>query len=227
MSVCLVCHVPIALVGWRSILLLEQHKLCYRCERELEKIHGPICEGCGRMGSFDQSCNDCSRWNEERFWQQHPLKNRSIYQYNEGMKTILNLYKFRGDYELSKIFHEEIRGLFKKEYASVDVVSYIPLSAERLYERGYNQAEVFAKATGQKSVPLLTKRHESKQSKKSRQERISGENPFDLIPHSTIINKHILLVDDIYTTGTTVHHAAKVLLQNGATKVSSLSLIRS
>ncbi|MBM7661597.1 ComF family protein [Bacillus mesophilus] len=155
------------------------------------------------------------------------MKNRSIYQYNEGMKMILNQFKFRGDYELYKAFEAEMRKVFIRDFTKIDLISFIPLSDERLYERGFNQAEVLAQLITSNAVPLLVKKEESKQSKKNRQERISTENPFILLPHIHLQDNHILLIDDIYTTGTTIRHAAQLLLQEGAKQVSSLTLIRS
>jgi competence protein ComFC len=226
-SSCLVCYEPVAKVGWRSFLTIEQSTLCGRCEKDLEKIDGPICDDCGRRVKEDALCVDCVRWNDDPFWSKNVMKNRSVYIYNEGMKTMLNQFKFRGDMELVKTFRDEVKQLFLKEFKSVDLVSVIPLSSERLYERGFNQAEAIAQLTGRDITPLLSKKHEPKQSKKSRKERLERENPFEVLSHIKIQNKHILLVDDLYTTGTTLRNAAKVLLEHGAAKISSLTLIRS
>lgn len=221
------CHENIAAIGWKSVLNLDQPTLCYQCGRDLLKITGPICDLCGRPGGFEALCLDCERWNEDLFWKTHQVINRSIYSYNEGMKTILNQFKFRGDYALGKTFSNEMKDMFRREFKSVHIFSFIPVSDERLYERGFNQAEVLAKHTTRNVQALLTKRNETKQSKKSRLERIKGENPFEIIPSVKVRFKNILLVDDIYTTGTTFRHGAKILLENGASKVSSLTLIRS
>jgi competence protein ComFC len=224
-SSCLVCFESVAKVGWKSVLTMEMSTLCVRCEKELEKIDGPICDGCGRMSN--SLCVDCVGWNEDSYWSTNVVKNRSVYIYNEGMKALLNQYKFRGDVELAKAFRDEVKKLYVKDFTSVDLVSVIPLSEERLYERGFNQAEAIAQFTGRAITPLLTKKHESKQSKMTRKERMERENPFEALPHLPIQNKHILLVDDIYTTGTTLRNAAKILLERGASKISSLTLIRS
>ncbi|WP_456277623.1 ComF family protein [Bacillus sp. AK128] len=179
------------------------------------------------MGQFEEMCPDCVRWNKDVYWRENPVKNRSIYQYNEGMKAILNQFKFRGDYELVTIFGADLKRKYKREYASIDIVSYIPLSSERLNERGFNQAEALATLLGCEIEELLIKRDDIKQSKKNRKDRLSSENPFIFTPEIDVRDKQILLIDDIYTTGITLRHAAKVLIQNGASKISSLTLIRS
>ncbi|WP_331435273.1 phosphoribosyltransferase family protein [Bacillus sp. SA1-12] len=74
---------------------------------------------------------------------------------------------------------------------------------------------------------LLWRTHHEKQSKKSRMERLAAENVFSYASSSKIEDKQILLVDDIYTTGSTLRNAAKLLVDNGAKTVFSLTLIRS
>lgn len=73
-----------------------------------------------------------------------PLKNRSLYMYDNGMKGILAQFKFRGDAELVRIFHRPFRSLFQQYFANVSTVIAVPLSKEREYERGFNQAELLA-----------------------------------------------------------------------------------
>ena len=76
----------------------------------------------------------------------------------------------------------------------------IPLSPERLQERGFNQAEALIVEAGLQSANLLKRTHSEKQSKKSRSDRIHVPQVFSLEP-TTLEGKRILLVDDIYTTG--------------------------
>ncbi len=227
MSKCLVCFEPVVKIGWMSLLTMEDSNLCGRCEKDLVKITGSICNDCGRMMDEASICEDCLKWRQNPFWSDKTLVNRSVYKYNDGMKEILNQFKFRGDVELVKVFRREFSLLFQKEFSNADVICPIPLSEERLYDRGFNQSHVLAELIGKEVVPLMTKEHEVKQSKKSRKERIESVNPFEVIPQINVSGKHILLVDDLYTTGTTIRNAGKVLLEQGATKISSISLIRS
>ena len=99
----------------------------------------------------------------------------------------------------------------------------IPLSVVRHRERGFNQAEMLTAFLDRKSVALLQRKDGEKQSKKSRQDRIFAENPFRM---KKTINKPVILVDDIYTTGATLRHAANVLKQQGCPKVCAFTLIR-
>lgn len=221
------CFEPVVKIGWMAFLTMEDAPLCGRCEKDLEKITGPLCNDCGRMMEEPSICEDCQKWRRIPFWTDKMMKNRSVYIYNEGMKEILNQFKFRGDVELVKVFRHELSRLYRKEYSKVDLICPIPLSDERLYERGFNQTQLLAELLGKKVTPLMTKKHEIKQSKKSRKERIESNTTFEVLPQINVYGKHILLVDDLYTTGSTIRNAAKVLLEHGASQISSLTVIRS
>ncbi|UHA61565.1 ComF family protein [Metabacillus litoralis] len=145
------------------------------------------------------------------------------------MKELLATFKFRGDAALVEVFHNDFLACYKTNLVKekIDFTIPIPLSPERLYERGFNQAKLLATFLPLAQIDILTRTHHEKQSKKSRQERLTASNMFSVEDSSKIMNKKILLIDDIYTTGSTLRHAAKVLKDNGAASVSSLTLIRS
>ncbi|MBL1705342.1 ComF family protein, partial [Klebsiella pneumoniae] len=73
----------------------------------------------------------------------------------------------------------------------------------------------------------LRRRETEKQSKKTRKERLSGSNPFYFRGEEMFHGQHILLVDDVYTTGITVRQIGSLLYDRGAREVSSLTLCRS
>ncbi|WP_339213858.1 phosphoribosyltransferase family protein [Ornithinibacillus sp. FSL M8-0202] len=141
------------------------------------------------------------------------------------MQDIIAKWKYRGDYELGTVFEESYTTYFQKAFASIKnaVIIPIPLSMERLQERCFNQAEMLASFLSLKKMNILSRTHGEKQSKKSRNERIYSENPFIL---QEKLNNPVILVDDIYTTGTTLRHAAKLLKDAGCPEVYSYTLIR-
>ncbi|COQ10931.1 competence protein ComFC [Streptococcus pneumoniae] len=126
------------------------------------------------------------------------------------------------------IFYRPFRNLFQKHFANVSTVIAVPLSKEREIERGFNQAELLATCLPVKiSYPSLRRRETEKQSKKTRKERVSGSNPFYFQGEEMFSGQHILLVDDVYTTGITVRQIGSLLYERGAREVSSLTLCRS
>jgi len=106
-----------------------------------------------------------------------------------------------------------------------DYLVPIPLSPQRLYERGFNQSAALIHEAGFTVTELLHRIHSEKQSKKSRFDRIHFHQVFQPL-NLHIENKKIILIDDIYTTGSTLYHAAKVLKAGGAASVCSLTLAR-
>jgi competence protein ComFC len=167
---------------------------------------------------------DCIRWEKDMEWKDVLEKNISLYEYNDFAKELIARFKFRGDYILAKMFTHDIQTAIK--FVRFDHVTAIPLSDSRLKERGFNQAEALAWEAGLQPIELLTRLHTEKQSKKSRIDRIHLSNVFQVEPDTVLSGKTILIIDDIYTTGSTLRHAAKLLKNAGANKIFSLTLAR-
>ncbi|MED1862435.1 ComF family protein [Fictibacillus nanhaiensis] len=236
MSYCLYCHESYSEAwSWEALIGLKQSPLlCQDCEGRLVRINGEICRICGRDFSVfpeqyrqGDSCFDCIRWEENEDWNGILQQNRSLYVYNDYMKEIIAKLKYRGDAEIVKAFYPVMSSEFKRISRNTIFVP-IPLSEERHYERGFNQSELLAEGLN-KSVENLLKRktHEEKQSKKTREERLSQkENPFEVVDSNKVKEQKVILVDDVYTTGSTLRYAAKVLIEVGAKEVSSITLAR-
>ncbi|TMW72370.1 ComF family protein [Alteribacter natronophilus] len=213
-------------VSWQAVLGLgEERRLCPACTDKLISIDAlSSCPGCSRTGS-PILCSDCRAWKEDRFWADHPFTNLSLYEYNSWMKELIARFKYRGDACLAELFTGEIARRLGSAAAEACVVP-IPLSEERQYERGFNQAELLAAAC--RPVNILTRSGQAgKQSKRSRRERIgTADRVFRIDPVSLPDNKGFILIDDIYTTGATIRSAARVLYEGGAEAVSGLTLAR-
>ncbi|MBP1943474.1 ComF family protein [Cytobacillus luteolus] len=166
------------------------------------------------------------KWQKDNRWQDILIKNRSVYTYNPFLKETLSLFKFRGDHAISQIFKQDFKRTFTKHFDKKSIIVPIPLSNERLYERGFNQAKVLAELLHLPISEPLTRIHLEKQSKKSRSERLRTTNIFHLKESIKLKGAEIVLIDDIYTTGTTLRHAAEILKEAGALSVSSLTLAR-
>jgi competence protein ComFC len=230
---CLICHEIIQpILGWKAIFSEEKElNLCPTCEGKFELIEGEQCRVCSRPFQFlderfrhGDMCHDCKRWEEDDDWRGYLDSNHSIYLYNDFFKEVMATFKYRGDYVLAIIFTEKIKEFLRK--IQPDLIVPIPLSKERLYERGFNQAEALLNESGLTPTIPLTRIHSEKQSKKSRSERIHIPQVFEVDRQIEILGKNILLIDDIYTTGSTLRHAAKLLKESGAERVQSLTLAR-
>lgn len=230
---CLICHESIRPpVGWISIFSVEkQQKICTTCEGKLEKIEDEACRICSRpFRQLDEKfrhndiCHDCSRWEEDHEWKGLLEKNTSLFLYNDFLKEVIARYKFRGDYILAEVF----AAFFKEKLNEIDhdLLVPIPLSEERLYERGFNQAAALSIVSGFRPTEILSRIHSEKQSKKSRSERIHLPQVFQIAAETKLAGKKIILIDDIYTTGSTLRHAAKLLKKEGAASIQSFTLAR-
>ncbi|MEH6992696.1 ComF family protein [Neobacillus drentensis] len=230
---CLICHEKIIpVIGWTAIFSEEKELIiCSTCKDKFQRVEGEKCKLCSRPFQFleekfrrGEMCHDCERWEEDCEWKGYLHANHSIFIYNDFFKELMAKYKFRGDYVLAKIFADSVKEFLKK--IQPDLLVPIPLSDERLYERGFNQAEALIIESGLTPARPLTRIHAEKQSKKSRLERIHIPQVFQINPQVEIKGKLILLIDDIYTTGSTLRHAAKLLKESGAERIQSLTLAR-
>ncbi|WP_162297907.1 ComF family protein [Halalkalibacillus sediminis] len=142
------------------------------------------------------------------------------------MKEQIAIYKYRGDYEIVFSWQEELRRVYLKHYKKDKFTLIpIPLSEERQFERGFNQAEGIARCIGTNiNQSLVRTQHTEKQSKRKKRQRMEATNPFLI---NGEVPKRALIIDDIYTTGTTIRQAAQCLREAGAEEVESLTLIRS
>ncbi|AQT85080.1 DNA transport apparatus-associated-like protein [Paenibacillus larvae subsp. larvae] len=233
-SACPGCNQP-------AVLNTRQMGLCQICYTGIPWIREVICPICGRY----EECGDCLRREETCF-----IRNRSAVRYDESMKELLARYKYRGDEQLSSLFgemllfayflhQEENRNLAASKASPPRVLTYVPLSGQRLLERGFNQAEQMAKALGKNLelpvVPLLVRsRHTDKQSQKTRSGRLEDvqglfeldERVCSLMPASFRSGFDLYLVDDVYTTGSTMNECAKVLRAGLPARVFGLTWAR-
>lgn len=226
--------------------------ICRTCYRNIPWIMKPKCWRCGR----GIGCPDCIRsgMNERSF-----ILNRSAVTYDTQMREWLAQYKYRGNERYAPLLIEMMLRSYTLLHReanihldnkgsrnsgnipwSIHAVTSVPVSEERLQERGFNQAEVLARGLALRikapCVRLLERRrHTDKQSFKSRMDRLKDmegvfgalqDAPDVLWSISRQAVEHtrsqvgtsrikgpfrILLVDDIYTTGSTINACAQVL----------------
>ncbi|WP_077624758.1 ComF family protein [Sediminibacillus massiliensis] len=225
---CLWCDTEIILeVSWVNLLYPDPLKpLCKICEKELHFLKGELCRKCGRE-SRDKICPDCLYWEKDGEWRDLLAFNQSVFAYNERMQEMLAKWKYRGDYVLKECFacafKEKYKSAFPKQLRKEAWIVPVPLSEQRLHERGFNQAEALASLLEKPVHQLLSRTNGEKQSKKTRRERLGSENPFKL---EQAVDRPVILIDDIYTTGVTLRHAARVLKESGCPEVYALTLAR-
>lgn len=155
-----------------------------------------------------------------------------LFKYEEGIRDKLLKYKFRDYSYLYKFFSEIIINNcnLKNNY---DIILPVPIHKKRKAKRGYNQSELIAKEIAKNinveySNKVLIKTIDTvPQSTLNQSKRMSNVlGIYKVINEQKIDKKSILLIDDIFTTGSTVNECSKVLKQNGAKLVDVLTIAK-
>lgn len=198
-------------------------KECLLCESIL--VNEPSWQAFIGKHSQPIICHTCSSL-FERLDQEEKTKDlalvRSIYDYNDAMKNYLHQFKFLQDIALAPVFRQELHALLKGKQNIVP----IPVHQERRIQRTFSQVAALLDGANIPYIDVLEKRDEVTMGEKTREERLAMKPLFQLKPTLEILPETYILFDDIYTTGTTLNYAAKVLKAAGAKRVEAVTLIR-
>ncbi len=200
--------------------------ICPECLGRLPVIEGRRCAKCGKPAAARQVlCDDCVS-TKHLFAQ-----GAGVFLYDDVMRETVSCFKYRGRREygpvLGSLMLQSTRGLIAAW--KPDIIMPVPLHPKRLAGRGFNQAELLAEPLARGcGIPLesgiLYRRTDTAAQKTlGRQERrrnLEGAFACRDVP----LPERILLVDDIYTTGSTVDACAAVLLAKGASRIFFLTL---
>jgi len=117
--------------------------------------------------------------------------------------------------------------------SNYDIIIPVPISKKRYKQRGYNQSELLAKEIVKNTELILEKncllknKEIREQSKLNKEERIQNiQNAYYLRNIQKLENKKILLIDDIYTTGSTVNECSKELKKANIQKIAVLTIAK-
>ena len=180
---------------------MNTNYLCNKCQKQLE-----------RLAEFQVEKNQ----NINYYFQEHLY----IFSYQERIRKLILNYKFNGK---SYLYKTIVSFLLKNEkffqiLKSYDTIIPVPISQKRRKERGYNQSELIAREIAKNmeinyvnQCLFKTKNivEQSRLNKEERQKNIQGV--YQLYKPEIITNRKIMLVDDIYTTGSTVNECSKIL----------------
>lgn len=218
---CLLCSDWIESVPkLRDLITFNQREeySCLSCKNQFKKLSKERCQNCNKELHRD-TCIDCKLWMKKGYIPKH----LAIYHYEENMKDYFSRYKFMGDYCLRKTFQKDIKNKLKPFLTKGFTIVPVPLSEERLAERGFNQVEGLIEGIPYQDI--FEKRDIEKQSSKTRKERLSQDNAFCLKKGIDVPDK-IIIVDDIYTTGSTLYQMVQLLEGIDIKEVLTFSLAR-
>lgn len=199
--------------------------VCADCNKSL--IAPMFCEKCGEhVSEGSRVCIECKEI--ERLFD----RNYSVYRYENHVAASIKRFKFNNAKYLATDFAKLLAKKFADVNIDVDIVTCVPSTKQRIKERGYNQAAEMAKGFANVvELPFVealikTKEtpHQIELSKAERLKNLAGS--FSVVDKWLIKGKNVLIIDDVFTTGSTMSACAKVLKKAGANKVYCLTLAK-
>ncbi len=213
-----------------SIYCHQLPLLCDRCRELLTPILSPLCTCCGMPlpAGRDHLCSTCLTGSFS-----FDLA-RSLFLYQEPIKSLLLQCKFAGKLTgLATIGSLTSQSAVVGQLSEPEVVVPVPLHITRLRSRGFNQSQLLAAACfphwrSRINVDLLQRHlHTVPQTSLSGRARRSNlKKAFSVTCPQFVKGRSFLLVDDVFTTGSTLHECAAVLRSKGAARVEAFTLAR-
>ena len=206
---------------------------CKSCQKDLRPIDSPFCSKCGRpfisRQGENHACWECLV--EQRYFR----KARAFGLYDGALMEAIHRLKYGRHTSLAQPLSALLRETFFQcwDVTTVDLLVPVPLHLRRLRQRGFNQAYLLIRRWAKQDgiaidgLTLSRSRWTEPQTALSRKERKKNiKGAFAVKRPETIRGKQIVLVDDVYTTGSTVNECARVLMKAGAALVDVLTLAR-
>ena len=222
---------------WHRLLDLISPRLCVVCGQRLTVSEDVICTKCNlHLPRTDFHQDPYENEMAKLFWHQIPIERATALFYYESHAETANIrceLKYKNHPEVGEVMGR----LMAKElqasgfFDGIDGIVPIPLAKKRQRQRGYNQSLEIARGISEiTGLPIYNKvvrrkAFEGSQTNKGRWERNENvEGVFELKDASAIQGKHLLMVDDVVTTGATVIVCVQELCKADNVKVSVIAL---
>ncbi|MDP9229547.1 MAG: ComF family protein [Bacteroidota bacterium] len=219
-----------------SVLHLLFPHICIGCGSDLVSEQSMLCLHClANMPETNFHLHDNNPV-EKSFWGRLPLSGATAQYYftkESLIQHLMNQLKYRGNKDLG-VYLGRLMGEYLKmsnRFSDVHALIPLPLFPAKEKSRGYNQATMLCEGLSENlGIPILKNvvirpQHTETQTKKGRVERWENiEGKFELIDADAIAEKHVMLIDDVVTTGATLESCGKELLKAENTKLSIATL---
>ena len=153
--------------------------------------------------------------------------------YNGVLKKLILEFKYNKNFVAGSILVDFLCDLIIENQIDIDYIVYIPSSKKTIKNRGFNQCEYLAKEINKNldiSIcnDVIKNKNVKEQKLLSKEERCKNiKGAFKLKTDKNIKNKKLLLIDDVMTTGATLHECEKLLKENGALSIKMLTVAKS
>jgi competence protein ComFC len=222
-SDCEICRTPLVGPGERVV--------CRACLDGLKMTHSPFCLCCGRFFDGSGDSHLCAACLERR---PSFARHRSVARYEGVLKDIILAYKYRGFEVLAGALGDFIiRSLGREEglWSGLEAIVPIPLHPAKERKRGFNQARLLARRLSQwTNVPLVNRRlvkvrpTPAQTSLEALARERNLKAAFRVRKPAGLAGKVVLLVDDVYTTGSTLRECSRELRRAGVKEVRAVTL---
>lgn len=210
-----------------GLLGTGRQRMCPVCRQRVHYLSGPLCFQCGKKLSDCEAeyCGDCRR-GRHLF-----TAGRALYEY-EDIASALYRFKYGGRREYAGFFAQELvqqLGDYIRSLAPDGLVP-VPMYRGKQRRRGYNQAELLARKLGRElGIPvysdLVVRNRDTKPLKElNSEERVNNLKKAFNLGENGVKLKTIILVDDIFTTGSTIDQVSAVLLAGGCQRIYYIAL---
>lgn len=196
--------------------------ICTECAGTLSYVSEPVCLKCGKQlqDPAREYCFDCAHKKHEY------EKGISLYHY-QSIRSCVYRFKYGGRQEYAAFLGQDMARRLGRQILCwrPDALIPVPLHKKRLYKRGYNQAQLLAEQIGQKlHIPVLDgwivreKNTAPLKLLDGRQRQNNLKKAFKIVQDDVKL-KTIVIIDDIYTTGSTIDEMARECRSHGTEKV--------
>lgn len=220
----------------KDVFDLFYPKLCAVCKSQLITTEIVLCVHC----RHDLPIVDVQDYRDNKisqsFYGRIPIEKAMSFLYyrKEGKaKTLIHQLKYKGNQEIGAFFGDWFGDNLKQsgEFSEVDCIVPVPLHPKKMKQRGFNQLTTFGERLStllevpyQKGILIKTTTTKT-QTFKQRFERFSdSDTKFSVTDLQVFQNKHILLIDDVITTGATLEACCKELLKAEGVKISIVTI---
>ena len=221
---------------WRRLLDFISPRICVVCGRRLSVTEEVLCMKCHfHLPRTEFWLNPYENEMAKNFWHQIPIERAAAYFYYEDHSDTANIVyqlKYKNHPEvgvvLGRMLAKEMQGA--GFFDGIDGMVPVPLAKKRLRQRGYNQSDAIAQGiseiTGLPVMGDVVMRRDfvESQTRKNRWGRAENVNQMFVLNRIPAGVSHLLVIDDVVTTGATVTACAKQIAQNGGIKISVLAL---